>query len=166
MFFEIKKDILSKTELNNLKNLIQSDYLPWFYKSRLTTNEKSKSDGSVFQHYFYQNKEPTSNHYKIIPNLFKKHLNYNDLILVRANLTFQKIKKESSGFHCDLPYPCKTALFYINTTNAKTIFKINNKNKEVEGIENTLVMFDGTIEHKLQFNTNKGNRYVINFNYT
>ena len=107
-------------------------------------------------------KIPNSKFYYIIPDYFKKHLDYKALILSRINFNLPKKEKVCSRFHVDETYPCKTALFYINTTNATTIFE---NGKKVKGIENTLVIFDSMINHKVQFNTDGKERYVINFNY-
>ena len=158
--FEIKKDILTEEQLKHIQEAVTTDIFPWFYKPKLTHGKSS--DGFLFQHYLYRESNPNSKFYYIIPDYFKKHLDYKALILSRINFNLPKKEKVCSRFHVDETYPCKTALFYINTTNATTIFE---NCKKVKGIENTLVIFDSMINHKVQFNTDGKERYVINFNY-
>ena len=158
--FEIKKDLLSPETLKQIKENISTDIFPWYYKKALTHGKKS--DGTMFQHYLYRTGRHSSNYFSIVEDYFKEHLDYKALVLARINFNLSQNKPTYSRFHIDETYPCKTALFYINTTNAVTIFK---NGKKVVGKENTLVLFDSLIKHKIQFNTDGKERYVINFNY-
>ena len=160
MNFKIKKELLSPEDLKKLQEKVSTSVFPWFYKPSLTKGKRP--DGALFQHYLYLDSRPSSQYFNIVEDYFKKHLDYKALVLARINFNLSQAKIIQSRFHTDEPYSCKTAIFYINTTNAITLFK---NGKKVESKENTLVMFDSMLAHKVQFNTDGKQRYVINFNY-
>ncbi len=56
----------------------------------------------------------------------------------------------------------KTAIYYINTNNGKTVFE---NGQEVQSKENRLVVFSGKLFHAGTTHTDTPFRSVINFNY-
>jgi hypothetical protein len=56
---------------------------------------------------------------------------------------FNNIKKSLvSAFHTDLNFKCKTAIYYVNSNNGGTLFRIDEKEIEIKSEENKIVMFD------------------------
>ena len=75
----------------------------------------------------------------------------------------QAIKKAENHFNKkhNLTPKSKVAIYYLNTNNGHTVFK----NKKVKSEKNKIVIFNGDVEHKAEYQTDKDTRMVINFNY-
>ena len=56
----------------------------------------------------------------------------------------------------------KTAIFYINTNNGYTLFKDGTK---VDSVQNTMLIFDGSLDHCGVSCTDQKRRIVLNINY-
>jgi len=63
--------------------------------------------------------------------------------------------------HIDYEFPHRGAIFYINTNNGLTVID----GKEVESIENRLLLFDPAIPHHSTTCTNDKCRVNVNFNF-
>jgi len=73
-------------------------------------------------------------------------------------------KKIKHDLHIDLEddfLKYKTAIFYLTTTNGFTTIG----DKKVKDIKNRLVVFDGTIKHCANTQTDKTERLLININF-
>ena len=66
----------------------------------------------------------------------------------------------SHDSHTDHRFPHYTAIYYINTNNGPTTVG----DKDVESIENRLVLFDGLIHHNSNLQTDTAARINININ--
>ena len=64
--------------------------------------------------------------------------------------------------HVDYPFPHKGAIFYLNTNNGLTILE---DKVEVESIENRLLLFDSSKQHKSTTCTDDKCRINVNFNF-
>ena len=64
--------------------------------------------------------------------------------------------------HFDYTYKHKGAIFYVNTNDGKTIL---DKNKQIDSVENRLLLFEPHFLHKSTSTTNAKVRININFNY-
>ena len=89
-------------------------------------------------------------------------LELSELIKIKANLSFRTTEKIIHGYHVDLPYECKTAIYYLNTNDGCTMFK---DGREVGSVENRLVIFNSQLAHTGTTCTDQKIRSVINFNY-
>ena len=67
----------------------------------------------------------------------------------------------SSPFHVDNPRQHLVVIYYVNDCNGRTVLKNITK---VHPKKNRLILFDGSIEHKIKYPT-RGYRCVINFNF-
>ena len=119
---------------------------------------------SYFSHLFYDNYIPHSGFYNILKPCLEK-LNIHSLIKIRANLNLNYNERYHCDWHVDQFQDCKTALFYINTTNGFTEIKDGEKINKIECEENKMVIFDSHHVHRLVSQTDKQRRLVINFNF-
>jgi len=116
-----------------------------------------------FTHIFYRNFSPQSSYFDLIlPILYK--LKPNALLRIKANLTTYTDTIMPFHYHVDNPdnVKCKTAIYYVNTTNGPTIFETGEK---IECVENRIVIFDSTLKHTGTTHTDEKVRCVLNFNY-
>lgn len=171
---KIYDSFLSESEFNQLAEAMYS--IPWHFsgvkvsKETKTMTENSVDEISNFQftHNFYANMQVTSNYFYILDK-FIIFFECFSIIRIKANLT---TPHESSiklfGFHedckqlSDKNISYKTAIFYVNTNNGKTVFR---NGKEIESVANRLIIFDGNLEHTGTTHSDTKTRCVINFNY-
>jgi hypothetical protein len=159
MKYQIKDNFLNKNQFNNLKNILMSEELPWFWKENMT-----KNDNYFFNHCFYNHGCPQSNLFVENINPILKKLECKAIIEIRANLMLKKELCYNSNFHCDKSFDCKTAILYMNTNNGFTI--LNEKEKiKIKCVENRMLTFDSKISHAAFSQTDVDRRIVINFNY-
>lgn len=158
MNVKIIDDFLDKNDFNNLKNKFLSNDFPWYYQNMKVI----KNDGDFqFTHVFFENFKINSDYFSLL-NTFSTLLNIKILIKAKINLTVKTNKIKIFKFHTDVNGDCNTAIFYLNSNNGKTVFK--NK-KEVESIENRIVIFPSNLEHTGTSHTNAPFRMVLNLNY-
>ena len=83
------------------------------------------------------------------------------IIRVKANKYTQTPTLEQHEYHQDFPFKHKAAIFYVNTNNGQTQFVDNT----VNSIENNMLLFDASVEHRSTSTTDAQHRININFNY-
>jgi hypothetical protein len=154
-------NFLDKNDLKASKEIIFSRNFPWFFSPFQTLENK---DSSYFFHIFYINYRINSNFFKIVEPIIQI-LNPLSLINIRANCVVNR-KKSDSDFHTDA-FECiklnhMTAIFYFNTNNGYTLFKDKSK---VKCVENRMVIFPSSLEHKAVAQTDTERRIVVNFNF-
>ena len=161
---EIVQDFLDKKFFKDLQSLVLESEFAWFQRKNMVSD--STDNLGYFTHSFYNDHKINCNTYfkYIIPILDK--LNSKAVIEVRANLYPSVFfKKEKGAFHIDNSFNCKTALFYLNTCDGGTEFKIKDKIKFIKSEENKIVVFDSNIKHSAITSKNADFRYALNFNY-
>jgi hypothetical protein len=158
----IIKNILEEDFFKKLKNKLFSTYFNWYFNPHMTRIPDNR-DSYFFSHLFYKDFLPRSDFYSeyIIPLICKLRLNA--LIEVKANLMTQKNYIYESNFHTDRDYPCRTAIFYLNTCNGCTVIDEDEQLK-IKCEENKVVMFDSQLRHKAVSQTDSERRIVININ--
>ena len=141
--------------------------IPWFYEESQT---HKFSDDSYFWHCMYGKTEegkdaigqPCSEAFPLFFPLLQR-LECNSLINMRANLLINRGPKKSiphvDRFSSDMSH--KTAIFYMNTCNGKTVID----GTEVDSVENRLVTFPSDTMHYVIHQTDEDRRIVININY-
>ena len=158
---KIIDNFLDKKDFKDIQDLLLSTNINWFY-----VNDKSIKGDNQFQfvHTFYENHNPVSHLYNNLLPILNK-LNVYAIRRIKANLTTKTNKLIKYKLHTDFPdnlKEMKTAIFYINTNNGKTFFE---NNKQIDSIENRMIIFSSNIKHTGTSNTDKNRRIVINFNY-
>jgi len=165
---EIIDNYLSEELYNDIKfTLTESDF-PWYLQKNhkvgklLTPLEDSRIDFQ-FIHGFYRDFCFQSHYYKLLIPIIDQ-LKPSALIRIKANLTTYANKVMPFHYHIDNEehVKCKTAIYYVNTTNGPTIFETG---EEIECIGNRMIIFNSTIKHTGTTHTNEKFRCVLNFNY-
>jgi hypothetical protein len=154
----IINNFLEKSFFNDFKEFVFSAEINWYLEDHMTTN-----DDYFFLHSFFNKYMIRSINYEkyIIPIL--KELKFKAISEARANLMLKKEKTYKSNFHTDKFFNCKTAILYMNNCNGYTIFDQTEQFK-VDCLENSIVIFDSSIEHCAVSQTDTLKRIVINFN--
>lgn len=142
-----------------LKHLVKT--LPWFYNDY----KVSLNDGNYqLTHIFYEDYKPNSD-FLVDLNPITKKLNMRAVVRIKANLTFKDESIKQYEMHKDFD-DClseqKTAIYYLNTNNGKTIFE---NGEEIMSKENRIVIFSGNLKHTGTTHTDTKYRALINFNY-
>ena len=158
MNIKVIENFLKKDDLNNLKNQFFSNTFPWYFQDF----KVEKNDGDFqYTHLFFDNNRINSEYFDLIKS-FLSLLNIKSIVRIKLNLTTRENKIKKFKFHTDFDFNCKTAIFYFNTNNGKTIFK--NK-KEIESVENRIIIFPSNLEHTGTTHTDTNYRMVLNLNY-
>ena len=162
---QVQDNFLPKDDFKLLKNTMFSNQFNWFYNDAITD---SNDNDFQFVHPFWRNDSPSlqgvvSQHYKYLIPILKK-INPTSLIRIKANLTTLRPPHSNPDYHyhVDFSKPCTTAIFYLNTTNGKTIFK---NGESIDCVENRFISFPSHMTHMGTNHTDEKIRIVINFNY-
>jgi len=163
--YKIIDNFLDKESFNNLKLFFLAEDTPWYQRIQDVPNNKNNKNG-FFQLCFYNNYRVDHNGFNnyIVPILNK--LDCYAPIQVRANLVLRDPDTKESGWHTDFNHSefGKTAIFYITTSNAKTILGLD-KEIPVDSVENRMLIFKSNTLHKVIYQTDVYKRFVINLNY-
>ena len=120
-------------------------------------------DNHQMYNMIYSDDEPKSDMFHLIRGIMMNgKFNFKSLIKIKANLSFRTTEKIIHGYHVDVPYECKTAIYYLNTNDGCTMFE---DGREVGSVENRLVIFNSHLAHTGTTCTDQKIRSVINFNY-
>lgn len=165
-FLELKKVFYGQGELASV--------IPWYFSNAKVYNDCDENlnvnpiNNLQFTHHFYIDYNVSSEYFYLIQPIIDFFDPFS-ILRIRANLTIASDNNcDNYGFHTDAELltqqgiPYKTAIFYVNTNNGKTIFE---DGFEVNSVENRLVVFDGTIKHTATTHSDTKTRCVINFNY-
>jgi len=170
--FETKvlSNFLIKPFFNNLKNIVESNTIEWFWNSR--TLDHIEDDNFMLTHVLYsqQNERPSRWFSVFEPLLYflKDQYDYKKLLKVKMNLYVNRREQYEHAKHTDMynqsnkeiPDGLVTSIFNFTTCDGYT--KIGNK--KIPSKENELIMFDGRKEHCGSTPTNTKNRVLININ--
>ena len=158
---EIIDNFLEKKDFIKIKTLFNENNFNWFLRNNMT----NKDSNIFFNHCFYNFNSIQSPFFNLIEPIINK-LNCAALIQIRANLVPSRETRFESGLHTDYNYEnAKTAIFYMDTCNGPTVLVENNQEKEVQSVENRMLIFSQKIKHKMISATDINKRVVINFNY-
>lgn len=158
---------LATEDFLRIKNTMLSLDFPWYYHPFIDLAPYQEGytdyqDNFQFVHYFYAGGFPRGNNMQLLDPITTK-INPSALIRVKANLLTRTEQIRKNKFHVDfLLKKSKTAIFYVNSNNGKTIFE---SGQEVDSVENRLVIFDCNLAHTGTTCTDEKVRCVINFNY-
>jgi hypothetical protein len=162
--YKIEDDFLDDFEFAQIESVfINNPNFPWFYTNGIAELDTT-SDIYKFQFshsFFKENQGITSGFYEQIKPLIDK-INPKVLIRVKANLGTPTPTNLEGGYHTDVNFPCKTAVFYLNDNDGYTLFEDGTK---VESKSNRFVSFDSNNKHTGVSQTNSRVRCVININY-
>ena len=159
-------NVLSESEYNKILTSVKSKNIAWF-KVPILKDENAWQ----LSHYLYFEHNVTSDYFSLCKSLLD-FINAKIYHRVKLNCNVKR-KKEGKlgGFHHDLLYnsepvkELKVGIYYINTTNGKTLIKENDNIVEIDCEANSLVTFPNTYEHTATQHTDEEFRYVLNINY-
>ena len=138
----------------------------WSYSDLIISFDKricDELDNHQMYNMIYSDDEPKSDMFHLIRGIMMNDkFNFKSLIKIKANLSFRTTEKIIHGYHVDVPYECKTAIYYLNTNDGCTMFE---HGREVGSVENRLVIFNSQLAHTGTTCTDQKIRSVINFNY-
>ena len=158
---EVIDNFLPVPQFRQLKEKMFDEYFPWQYN-----NEKTDGEDHLWNFQFFHMFQNAAESYRseYFPILEPLLLDLGALfsIRIKANITGVSDKIRMYNMHTDTPYRCKTAVYYLNTNNGKTIFE---GDLEVESVENRVAIFDSNLKHTATTHTDEKVRCVINFNY-
>jgi hypothetical protein len=162
-------NFLPKEIFEKIQNILIGDKceFPWYYNNT-KTSFGSPFDLSNFQftHTFFDNNIEYSRYYRDLIFPFFEILKPQAVLSVKANLsgvTPAWPEQNHCGFHVDhLGVENKTAVYYVNSNNGKTIFA---NGTEIDSVANRMTIFDGREMHAGLSCTDQQVRCIINFNY-
>jgi len=189
------KEAFSATLYHQIKTILNHSEFPWFcIESSAYKNEDSDAyQTPSFVNQIYHNGIET--HWisprietGFVTMLDKCGLKIKDLIRIRIGMMIGNPLNSNfvvNAPHVDYEFPHYSALIYLTTCNAPTIFydkhfetshkeelltgfKHNDVQiyKQIESVENTAVIFNGLVYHSSSIPTNVKKRIVINFSFT
>lgn len=165
--YNIIDNFLNEDQHKAIKETLMGDNFPWFFNNyKLSEYDVPCYDDKYnfqFTHMFYTNNRIHSQYYDtILPPLLQK-INPLCILRIKANLNTHTETPLISGYHVDYEHmKHKTAVYYVNTNNGKTIFKDGDV---VDSVENRLLVFDTDMLHSGISCTDSKVRCIINFNY-
>ena len=162
---KIQDDLLPRDEFEKIQEFFMSGQVPWQYGSILEEHQRMVDplDNYQFSTIMYWDNQPVSPAFKVIYPILRQ-INMAGLAKVKANCNPRTSKVMEHGYHTDVPFKCKTAIFYLNTNDGYTRLK-DKDNSIVESIENRLTVFNSETKHTGTTCTNQTRRLVLNINY-
>jgi hypothetical protein len=165
--YKIIDNFLPEEDFKLLQSTMLSTIFPWYYTN--TINGSLYANEVTYEpydfmlcHVFYSNSLVTSPHMPLLGSLLTK-INAFGLLRIKANMYARTEKIIRHGWHVDFTdVKFKTAIFYLNSNNGKTIFK---DGLTVDSVENRLVEFDTNLLHCSTTCTDQNIRCNINLNY-
>ncbi len=165
MDLQVIDNFLGDYQFKSLQTILMSNDFPWFYNYRTLPPSHPHHNPKIFQftHVFFNSESgQISPVYADLMGSLTSKLNVRRLIRLKANLNTRTLFHRRGGYHIDMDYKCKTAVYYLNTNNGWTEFK---KGGKVKSVANRIVIFDSNQEHQGVSCTDENVRLVINFNY-
>ena len=160
MMPRITDNLLTQEEHLKLKELLESDYFPWFFQDGSAIGARQHFSNYHFGHNFYLNDNVSSDNFNVIEPIVK-NLKCHALVRIKGNLYPAREKIYKSYLHTDQPFACKVAIYFVNSNNGYTMID----DQKIESVANRIVCFDSNIQHFGTTCTDQKNRLTLNFNY-
>lgn len=161
---EVFQNFLPQEHFNDIKRLLTTNMLPWYYSDRVVSSEKH----FMFGHTFMENGQIVN------PNLFEPirgmllpmqdKIKFIGVSRIRAVLYTNQGREVIHPTHVDIPLDSgvsdkfRIAIFHVNTCNGKTVIG----DQEIQSKENQLIIFKN-VPHFGTVQTDTETRVVINF---
>lgn len=133
----------------------------WHYNADVTGGNEDNPYDFQFTHMFFYRHKILSNFTFLLDPILDL-LEAKAIVRIKGNLLTRTPEHYETGYHVDYKFPCKTAVYYVNTNNGHTQFQ---NGKKVEAVQNRLLLFDSQEPHTSVTSTDTKARMVINFNY-
>jgi len=175
---KIIDNLISKPYLKDLQSYFLQDGCEWFFNNALTGNESHESLGSFgfnmklhWNGYFVSNFSGTfirSLVFSAQEKVEEFAQKSQQIVRVRADMTMYNPKNYRHELHTDFSHEHMTAIFYMNTSDGNTLlFDRNGEEcvKEIEPVENRLIIFDGLMQHTGHSPSKHKSRVLVNMNF-
>ena len=169
MAIKITDEFLPQQEFSAIQKTLTSEMFPWYYINSVVEGYRGDVDDFFFCHVFYNRMAGQESPFlKILKPIIKRldvrksFFSRNKLLRAKANLYHRTERLVYHPPHIDFEVPNYSCLFYINSNNGLTVV---GENREIESVENRLVIFDGSQPHHSTSTTNEKMRININFNF-
>jgi len=159
--FEIIDNFLSKEDFESIKNFMLNPSFPWNLTPVVSNKEEDlpMTGSYYFTHEFWSgfHTEPEAQVFAPILN----QIQCRAVMRIKGNLYPSTETLIHHMDHIDYEFPHRGAIFYLNTNDGLTVIG----GKEVESVENRLLVFDPTVPHHSTTCTNDKCRVNVNFNF-
>ena len=156
---QVIDNFLPEDFFREIQSYFLGDHINWNYLDGIIV--RGDKDGQ-FAHTIYDNHKILNQNSWDACLEIAKYIDDLPGVYYRIKANFMPPTKEHylPDYHTD-HINCITAIFYLTTTNGKTVF---HNGGEVECIENRMVIFDSNLHHS-GYTSTDNNRVLINFNY-
>ena len=167
---EIIKEFLPEKEFKELYDLITHHDFAWYVTEKVTCDIKSpvrgyeRTESKKQLCHTFINDYSRSIYLDRLGTLFER-MKVKTVYRVKANLTFNRGKRNIGGWHYDregAPKGTKSSVLYLNSNNGFTLLEDGTK---IYSEANTLVSFDNDILHTGVSQTDTEDRLLLNINY-
>jgi len=173
MKYKLHKNVINKDTYKELQELLTCVDFPWYYQSKTVDYSKGKhykDNEFMFTHKFFQHGDILSPYFTtLLPITFavSNIVKSNNLLRIKANMYTNQGKNVYHGVHTDYPDLKKytTAVYNFTTCDGGTVLYIDGDEVVIPSEENTLLVFDGVIEHKGFTQKDTKNRVLINYDF-
>lgn len=161
-------NLINQKEFLNIYDTFTSHNFPWFLNKKTTHYEDDNN--FLFGHILWVDGQVNSDFYNTIINLQNAVVSkskHKRLMRIKANLYVNQGKNITHRKHTDYPNinDYTTCVYNLTTTNGGTVFYLPDEEYHIPSVQNSLVVFDGTIEHSGVTQSDKDYRVLINFDY-
>ena len=169
---KVIENFLDDEYFNEIETFITSPDFSWYFQDQSVHDEDN--DYFMFSHTLYTKQTGiNSEYFQLFLTLLNgiclrssaTGKNHTKLLRVKANLYTQTNNIINYARHEDYPDldEYTTAVFNFHNSDGFTRFFVNDTIKDVPRIKNTLLLFDGKIEHFGTTQTNSKKAVVMNF---
>lgn len=155
------ENFLSKEEHKKLLDIASGENISWYYTDSIILEDRNEND-FMFSHAFFWDYEIKSDYYETFVLTIMNKIQHKKILRAKLNCYTKRDEQFKHGFHIDNKNSHIVALYSINDNNGYTEFKNGNKFKS---IANSLILFDGKLEHRSVNQTDTKQRLNININY-
>ena len=168
------ENAIANDKLKLLESNLTSNLTAWTYNHNVAYGEGKMQYG--FSTNVFEDNKVENPSLAVLLNPVKALLGDIDLIRCRVGFIFYSGQQQDEYHdpHVDFEFEHKTSLFYVNNSDAPTVFyneKYPSKDNKftvkdvVYPKANTLITFDGLEYHSSSSPRNPGHRLVVTFNY-
>ena len=166
MSYKIIPNLLPEIQFKGLQHYIMSNNFPWFFVKKLNVHQTDDKDNNEFylNKVIYNDANNVRDNYSF--NMFQPLVNalkIKTLCRIHVNCYIKSKELIEHTPHRDQLFPCKAAVFSLNTCNGYTTLVEDKVN--IPSIENQVVIFNGDKLHNSTSVTDSPRRVNINLNW-
>jgi len=166
---DIKKSFLNNSYFTEIQDTLTSSDFPWYYNFSDTDNNE-KNPKYMFTHSVVNSSTINSNYFQLLKPICHQIYDiqpWSEITRMKINcypnqkekIIFNKHKDDETG------RDIFGAILHINTNNGETVMCEGGAQIKIKSKENTLIIFDNSVEHYGTTQTDTDLRILINFNF-